>query len=219
MTDLIAGNPVPRPPKPAVYIVDDDRAMRSSVVMLLRADGINARAFSSAEDFLEELPFLATGCVLLDIRMPGMSGLDLLAELRRRDCHWPAVIITGHGEINLAVRAIKLGAIDFLEKPYSEEDLQLILDEAFTKLDLATRKSHSARAARQAFAKLSPRERQVFDRVTAGMSNKEVAAELKLSPRTIESYRLTMMAKLGAEGLHDLLAIAAERAEAQECGR
>jgi two-component system response regulator FixJ len=215
MADPIAGDPAPRSHKPAVYIVDDDRAMRSSVVMLLRADGINARAFASAEDFLEELPFLATGCVLLDIRMPGMSGLDLLAELRSRDCHWPVVIITGHGEINLAVRAVKLGAIDFLEKPYSDEDLQSVLEEAFTKLALTKRRSRSARAARQAFAKLSPRERQVFDRVTVGLSNKEVAAELKLSPRTVESYRLTMMAKLGAEGLHDLLAIANELDEAR----
>lgn len=197
----------PQGTTPAVYVIDDDREIRSSPVLLLRAQGMNARPFARAEDFLEELPFLEPGCLLLDVRMPGMSGLELLAELRRRDCFWPVVIITGHGEIALAVRAVKLGAIEFLEKPYSDEELQLALGEAFKQLEEATVRSRHARAARQAVSRLSARERQVFDGVVAGRTSKEIAAELKLSPRTIESYRLTMMAKLHADSLHDLLAI------------
>ncbi|HYZ47881.1 MAG TPA: response regulator [Sphingomonas sp.] len=215
MIELVAGTAAPQTSASAVYVIDDDRDIRSSLVLLLRASGLAARAFGRGEDFLDELDFLQPGCVLLDLRMPEMSGLELLAELRRRDCHWPVVVITGHGDISLAVRAVKLGAIEFLEKPFGEDELKTALGEAFRRLEEAALKSKHSRAARQALDRLTTRERQVFEGVVRGQTSKEIASNLSLSPRTVESYRLTMMRKLKAQSMYDLLAIATHGVPAQ----
>ena len=188
------------------YVVDDDREVRASLALLLRGQGIVSRGFAGAADLLDELPHLAPGCLLIDIRMPGISGVELLEELRARECRWPAVMISGHGEIGLAVKTIKLGATDFLEKPFSDERLQEALCEAFVALEEAEQVSRACRSALRLQA-LSPRERQVFDGVITGKTSKQIAAAYKLSPRTVEAYRLHMMTKLGARNLHDLLAI------------
>lgn len=190
-----------------VYIIDDDRDVRSSLVTLLRSLDVTSRPFAGVADFLEELEFLEPGCVLVDLRMPNESGLELLEELRERDNFWPAVMMSGHGDISLAVQAMKLGAIEFLEKPFSDDELIAALEECSRVLPASVSRSRQARARRKALAALSARERQVFEGVIEGKTNKQIAAELQLSPRTIESYRLTMMAKLGAQSLHDLLAI------------
>lgn len=190
-----------------IYIVEDDREVRSSLVLLLRSQRLEARPFIQAEDFLDELALLQPGIVLVDFRMPGMSGIELLEAMRRRHCFWPAVMISGHGDIAVAVRAIKLGAIDFLQKPFEEDDLMAAIAESSRKLADAVTKSRRSLARASLATALSPREREVFDGVIAGKTSKAMAADLDLSPRTVESYRLTMMAKLGARSLHDLLAL------------
>lgn len=192
-----------------IYIIDDDRDVRVSLVMHCRAMDVAAIPFVGAAEFLDDLPFLEPGGVLVDLRMPGMSGLDLLAAMRARDCFWPTVMITGHGDVAAAVNAMKLGAIDFLQKPFSDEDLEAALEECAKRLPEALQRSIGARASRQAMATLSRRERDVFEGVTAGLTNKEIAARLGVSHRTVESYRMSMMAKLGAQRVHDLIAIAA----------
>lgn len=193
-----------------VYIIDDDKDVRLSLVMLCRAMGIEVRPFRAAQDFLDELPFLEAGPLLVDLRMPDISGLDLLAALRKQDCFWPAAVITGHGDIAAAVQAMKLGAIDFLEKPFTDTDLEAVVQECTRRVPRAVLISHRARTKRKLLERLTPREREVFDGVVAGQTSKEIAARLALSPRTVESYRQTMMAKLGAQRLHDLLALARE---------
>ena len=176
--------------------------------MLFRSLEIDARPFASAADFLEELPFLVPGIGLLDLHMERMSGLELLEEMRKRDCYWPVVMMSGHGDIALAVQAIKLGAVDFLQKPFAEEDLIAAIDHSAADLPNAILKSRQIRAERQARQTLSPREEQVLDGVVSGRTSKEIAKGLGLSPRTVESYRVTMMAKLGVQNLRELLALA-----------
>ena len=190
-----------------VYIVEDDREVRSSLVLLLRSLKAEARPFISAEDFLDELAFLQPGIVLLDLRMPGMSGIELLEAMRERHCFWPAVMMSGHGDISVAVQAIKLGALEFLQKPFEEEDLLAALTESSRQLPSAVAKSRRVKARASMISSLSPREREVLNGVVTGKTSKAIAADLSLSPRTVESYRVTMMAKMGARNLHDLLAM------------
>jgi two-component system response regulator FixJ len=193
-----------------VYIIDDDKDVRLSLVMLCRAMGIEVRPFRAGQDFLDELPFLEAGAILVDLRMPDISGLELLAALRRQDCFWPAAVITGHGDVAAAVQAMKLGAIDFLEKPFTDTDFEAVVEECSRRVPAAVQLSHRARTRRRMLQRLTPREREVFEGVAAGETSKQIAARLALSPRTVESYRQTMMAKLGAQRLHDLLAFAHE---------
>lgn len=191
-----------------VYIIDDDKDVRFALVVHCRAMEVFARPFVSAADFLDELPYLEPGAVFVDLRMPDLSGLDLLAAMRERDCYWPTVLITGHGDIAAAVQAMKLGAIDFLQKPFPDEDFEAALQACMKRLPDAIQRSLRARASRRSLATLTPREREVMEGVVAGETSKEIAARLGLSHRTVESYRLSMMAKLGAQRLHDLLVIA-----------
>ena len=191
-----------------VYIIDDDRDVRRSLVMLSRALEYPARPFQGAADFLEELPFLEPGAILVDLRMPETCGHELLSKLRAIDCFWPAVMITGHGDRSAAVQAMKLGAIDFLQKPFTEEEFEAAVEECARRLPGAIQDSLTARASRRALNSLTHREREVFDGVVSGQTSKEIAARLGISHRTVESYRLNMMAKLGAQRLHDLLVIA-----------
>ncbi|KRA83994.1 response regulator transcription factor [Altererythrobacter sp. Root672] len=190
-----------------IYIIDDDTHVRQALVMLCRSMDLAARPFAGAADFLDDLPFLEPGAVIVDLRMPDVSGLDLLAAMHERDCLWPTVVITGHGDIAAAVQAMKLGAVDFLQKPFTDEEFEIAVNECARRLPEAIQRSLRSKANRRALDKLTPREREVFDGVVAGHTSKAIAVRLGLSHRTVETYRLSMMAKLGAQRLHDLLAI------------
>jgi FixJ family two-component response regulator len=192
------------PPPPIVYIVDDDPAMRSSLRWLIESVGLTVRTCASAQEFLRTYEG-DPGCLVLDVRMPGMSGLDLQAELAARRIEIPVLIITGYAEVALAVRAMKGGAFDFIEKPFSD---QALLDRirAAVALDEESRRH---RAARQEVAArlrlLTARERDVLSRVVTGKSNKVIAAELQLSTKTVEVHRAHVMEKLKADSLADLI--------------
>ncbi|MEO1968402.1 MAG: response regulator [Sphingomonadaceae bacterium] len=193
--------------RPPVYVVEDDREVRASLAVLLRSMEMTVRPFLGGHDFLDDMDFLEPGVVLLDLRMPEMSGLEMLRQMRAGSCYWPAIVMSGHGDIAAAVEAVKLGALEFLQKPFSEEDLLAALQESIRSFPAALAKSRSALARKKIVSALSTRERQVLDGVIVGKSNKTIAAELGLSPRTVESYRVTMMAKTGARNLHDLLTL------------
>ncbi len=206
---------LPTESQPQVYVIDDDRGVRTSLVLLLHANGMHSRPFATAQDLLDELDNLAPGVLLIDVRLQAGSGLDLLAELHRRDCYWPAAIMTGHGEIPLAVQAMELGAIAVLEKPFSHQSLSSTVLKGQARLPRAIAKSARFRTARQLGASLSPRQREVFDGVVEGLTSKEIARRHGLSHRTVESYRVDMMNKLGGGNLLDLLELKAALAEIQ----
>jgi two-component system response regulator FixJ len=195
---------VPEPTFPWVYVVDDDRGIRTSLVTLLNASDIAARPFAEPHHLLEELDNLSAGLFLIDVRMPGISGIQLLTEIRARDCYWPAAIMTAHGEIPLAVSAMKLGAIEFLEKPFSDVSLKEFIAAGMEQLPDAAATSSQCKVARQLLSGLSPRQKQVFDGVVNGLTSKEIAKRHGLSHRTVESYRQDMMNKLGVTQLVDL---------------
>lgn len=197
--------PNAEPLRKIVYVVDDDRGIRTSLVTLLVACGLEARPFADPHDLLEDLGSLPPGCLLIDVRMPTLSGIDLLGVLRERDCHWPAAIMTAHGEIPLAVRAVKLGAIEFLEKPFTSGALFEVLDSGFRLLPAAVARSERFKTARRVLSALSPRQLQVFQGVVAGETSKEIGLRHGLSHRTVESYRTDMMSKLGVSSLVDLI--------------
>jgi two-component system, LuxR family, response regulator FixJ len=203
--DTGSTEPKTESPRRLVFVVDDDRGIRTSLVTLLTAQGVEARPFADAADALAELEFLAPGCFLIDLRMPSMSGIELLEAIRERGCFWPAAIMTAHGEIPLAVRAMRLGAIEFLEKPFTAKALEQVLRTAFAQLPEAVIKSDRYRAARRVMMTLSPRQLQVFEGVVAGLTSKEIALKHGLSHRTVESYRTDMMIKLGVSSLVDLV--------------
>ena len=188
-----------------VYIVDDDRDARISLQMLLRSVGMKSWPFGSAADILESLPHLSRGCLLVDLRMPEMDGISLLSELESLGVNWPAVVVSGQADVASAVAALRLGVVDFLEKPYSEEELLAAIDRCFERVDQdETLKSGQAR-----IATLSPRERDALEGVIRGESSKQVAKRLKLSPRTVEMHRARMMRKLGVRSATDALGLAA----------
>lgn len=190
---------------PTVYVVDDDPAMRSSLRWLIESVGLTVRTCSSAQEFLRTYEPTDPGCLVLDVRMPGMSGLDLQAELAKRKIRIPILIITGYAEVPLAVRAMKAGAFDFIEKPFSD---QTLLDRirAAVAHDELSRKRQAARAEVDARRRLlTARERDVLDRVVTGKSNKVIAAELQLSTKTVEVHRAHVMEKLKAGSLADLI--------------
>ena len=201
---------VPEPPQ--VYVLDDDRGVRTSLVTLLNAEGIQARPFAGGQDLLEDL---APGVLLIDVRLQTCSGLDVLVELHKRDCFWPVAIMTGHGEIPLAVQSMQLGAFAFLEKPFSHQMLSETILKGRALLPRAVAKSERFQAARRLNASLSRRQREVFDGVVEGLTSKEIARRHGLSHRTVESYRIDMMNKLGCANLLELLELKAALAEIQ----
>lgn len=187
-----------------VFVVDDDAGIRDSMRMLLQAAGFKARSFNSAEAFLADTS-LKRGCLIADVRMPGMSGLELLEELGRRQLHLPVIVMTGHADIPLAVRAMKAGAIDFLEKPLDSKQL---IGSVRRGLDLVTRtgsKKEESKTAKRLLTHLSPREMTVLDKLVQGQPNKIVAHELGISPRTVEIHRAHIMLKMDAANLADLV--------------
>lgn len=192
-------------PTPTVFLTDDDPAIRDAVGLLLRANGLAVETFASAVDFLESDAVQRPGCLLLDVRMPGMSGLDLQKRLQEIGCRMPIIFMTGHGDVPMAIRAMKAGAFDFVEKPFEAQTLLNRIHEALA-LDSQKRRRQARRneaAARMAL--LSPREQEVMERVAAGQYNKVIAAELGISISTVEIHRKRVMEKLQASSLSDLI--------------
>ena len=192
---------------PIVHVVDDDEAVRDSIAMLLDTAGIANRLYVSAEDFLAKHGDSAkeSGCLVLDIRMPGLTGLELQEQLVERRVALPIIFITGHGDIPMAVEAMRRGAVDFIRKPFSDNDLLERVREAFDR-SIADRDHQTAlAAARTGHESLSPREREVFERVASGQANKVVAIELGISERTVEIHRAQVMRKMGARTLAQLV--------------
>ena len=193
-----------------VYVVDDDRDVRRSLSFMLGASDLRSHPFASGEDFLEALADLAPGCILLDLRMPQLDGFQVMDELAKREVDWPVIVMTGHGEIPVAVRAMKLGAIDFIEKPFSEEALLACFGNAFSLLDERESTGKRRREARDRVALLTARESDVLRGLLAGESNKQLATRLGISLRTVEMHRGNMMERLGVTSLAQALTLALE---------
>ncbi len=192
-------------PELAVFVVDDDEAMRDSLDFLLSSAGCAVRTFEAAERLLEALADGNCGCVVSDVRMPGVDGLELLRRIKAARPSLPVVIITGHGDVPLAVEAMKLGAVDFVEKPFDDERLIGVVQAALAGAARAAEPSNEIGAR---VASLSPRERQVLDGLVAGLSNKAIARAHDISPRTVEVYRANLMVKMQAASLSDLVRMA-----------
>ena len=190
-----------------VHVVDDDAAMRDSLTFLLESAGHRVRAYESAWDLLEATP-LAAGCIVTDVRMPQMSGLDLVRRLKALDIELPVVVITGHGDIPLAVEAMKAGVADFLEKPFDDEVLLDAIRRALRRYSAEADKLADAKRFKAAFDKLSAREHDVVSGLIAGKPNKVIAYDLGISPRTVEIYRANLMAKTEAHSLSELVRMA-----------
>lgn len=197
----------------AVVIIDDDKAVRDSLAWLVESIGLPVRSYESAKAFLDEIDRTGErphGCLLVDIRLPGMSGLDLQDALAQRHIDVPIIVITGHGDIPIAVRAMKAGALDFIEKPFSDEVLLDRIREAMERDRLQHDRAERRRQLQERVRRLSLRERQVMGLVVRGKLNKEVAAELGLSPKTIEVHRSNVMEKMEAASLAQLVRISIE---------
>jgi two-component system response regulator FixJ len=189
----------------AIALIEDDEAILRSLSMLLESRGVAVRAYGSAESFLADVESAPPQCVVSDIRMPGMSGLELQRELKARAAAVPVILITGHGDIAMAVQAIKQGAFDFIEKPFDDERLVASIAEALESGERA-RVEQTERAELEAcVAQLSPRQVEVMHLVAEGFSNKEIAHRLNISPRTVENYRAWVMEKMGASNLAKLV--------------
>jgi two-component system response regulator FixJ len=188
-----------------VHIIDDDEDVRLSLQMLLRSAGLDSTLHASAADFLDAVASLEPGCLLVDLRMPDMDGMQLVERLVELRLCWPAVVRTGHGDVPTAVAAIQRGAADFLEKPFDEPTLLAALERGFGTLEA---QGGGLRAALQRLSSLTPRERDALEGLVRGESTKEMARRLELSPRTAEMHRARLMKKLGAPRIADVLAIA-----------
>nr|WP_271068055.1 response regulator FixJ [Caulobacter sp. NIBR1757] len=191
---------------PPVHVIDDDDAMRDSLAFMLEMNGHRPVLHESADAFLADLPGDAAGCVVADVRMPGVSGIDLARILKERKFGLPIIIMTGHGDIPLAVEAMKAGAVDFVEKPFSDVTLLAAITAAMAR-PLAQTDSQRQEALDR-LAALSPRERDVLAGVVAGKPNKVIAFDLDISARTVEIYRANMMTKTGARNMAELMRIA-----------
>jgi two-component system response regulator FixJ len=191
-----------------VYIVDDDEAVRDSLSALLEACGHRVRSFGLAHAFLDAAATLPPGCLIVDIRMPEMDGLELQRQLSDRSLGFPMIVITGHGDVPLAVRAMKTGALDFIEKPFASPTILASVEAALARLDAADERDLAAVAAAAKLDLLSPREREVLEGLLAGLPNKSIAYDLAISPRTVEIHRARAMDKMGARSLPELIRLA-----------
>jgi two-component system, LuxR family, response regulator FixJ len=191
-----------------VYVIDDDEAMRDSLDFLLGSADFHVTLFESAQDFLNTLPTIGFGCVLSDVRMPGIDGIELLKHLKASGSLFPVVIMTGHGDVPLAVEAMKLGAMDFLEKPFEDDRLIGMIEAALRRAEQGAKSEAVALEIKSRVSSLSPRERQVMEGLIAGLSNKLIAREYDISPRTIEVYRANVMTKMQAASLSELVRLA-----------
>ena len=196
------------PDKGKVYVIDDDEAMRDSLNFLLDSADFNVTLFETAVKFLDILPSLEFGCVVSDVRMPGLDGIELLKRMKAGHSTFPIVIMTGHGDIPLAVEALKLGAVDFLEKPFEDDRLIGMIEAAIRQAETAAKSEAVKLDIAARIATLSPRERQVMEGLIAGLSNKLIARDYDISPRTIEVYRANVMTKMQANSLSELVRLA-----------
>jgi two-component system, LuxR family, response regulator FixJ len=191
-----------------VYIIDDDQALRESLAFLLRAAQLEVRSFESAKTFLDALPDASIGCVITDIRMPHMSGIDLLRRLKELKVGVPVIVITGHGDVPLAVEAMKIGAADFLEKPFNDDQLLASVRAALQYQQDQTKRGAERAEIENRISKLSAREKDVLAGLIQGRANKQIAFDLGISPRTVEIYRANLMNKMQADSLSDLVRMA-----------
>jgi len=197
---------------PLVHLVDDDPEIRRSLSLLLESVALETRTYASADEFLDgfEASLDRLAVVLIDVRMPGMSGMTLLERLRVEQPSLPIIVITGHGDIDMAVRAMKLGAMDFISKPFGPQDLLDRIQDALSKGAQTAARVASAREAAARLQTLTAREREIFDRIVSGEANKAIALDLGLSVRTVESHRASLMEKLGARTLVDLVLLSVD---------
>ena len=196
------------PTRGKVYVVDDDEAMRHSLEFLLGSADFDVTLFDSAQAFLAAVSALEFGCVVSDVRMPGIDGIEMLRLLKAQHCRFPVIIMTGHGDVPLAVEAMKLGAVDFLEKPFDDNLLISMVESGLRRAEPEARNEALTREIAVRVESLSPRERQVMDGLVAGLSNKAIAREYDISPRTIEVYRANVMTKMQAGSLSELVRLA-----------
>jgi two-component system, LuxR family, response regulator FixJ len=196
------------PDRGRVYVIDDDEAMRDSLNFLLDSANFKVTLFETALAFLDALPGLEFGCVVSDVRMPGLDGIELLKRMKAGHSTFPILIMTGHGDVPLAVEAMKLGAVDFLEKPFEDDRLVGMIETAIHRAEPAARSEALTQDIAARIASLSPRERQVMDGLIAGLSNKLIARDYDISPRTIEVYRANVMTKMQANSLSELVRLA-----------
>ena len=191
--------------KPTVFVVDDDQAVRAALSLLIKSAGLQVKTFGSAQAFLRAYDPAHPGCLILDVRMRGMGGMELQEKLAAQGIAIPVIIITGHGDVPMAVRAVKRGAIDFIQKPFDD---QVLLDRITQAVELNTQRRRQEAEQAEATAKLarlSPREREVMDLLVAGKGNKEIALALGLSRKTVDIHRSHVMLKLGVDSIADLV--------------
>jgi two-component system response regulator FixJ len=191
-----------------VHVVDDDDAIRRSVSFALKTSGFQVRLYESGSELMKAAASLATGCILLDIRMPGMDGLEAQAALRAKGVTLPVIIMTGHGDVNLAVRAMKAGAVDFIEKPFQKAVLLNAIEQGFARLNHSNTNREQADEAAAKLQLLTRREREVLEGLAKGLPNKSIAYDLNISPRTVEIHRANVMSKLAVKSLSEALRIA-----------
>lgn len=192
----------------AVHVVDDDVAVRKSLAFLLASEGLPVRLHESASAFLDDASSIESGCIVTDVRMPGIDGIELIRRLKARGILLPVIVMTGHADVPMAVEAMKEGAVDFLEKPFGDE---VFLGAVRAALDRQEKKSQQGTQIAEIqgrFEALSERERQVLDGLVAGKANKVIAYDLGISPRTVEIYRANVMAKMHAKSLSELVRLA-----------
>lgn len=199
-----------------IHIVDDDDSVRRSVGFMLKTSGHMVKSYASGSDILKEAKRLEPGCILLDIRMPGMDGLEVQQELQNLGVSLPVIIMTGHGDIPLSVRAMKAGAIDFIEKPFEKDALVAAVDEAFRTIARSDAGHERAQSAIVRLQALTPRERDVLDGLAKGLPNKTIAYDLGISPRTVEIHRANLMSKLEVRSLSEALRLAFAAEEGTE---
>lgn len=191
-----------------IHIIDDEDSVRRSASFMLKTSGFSVQAWASGVAFLKEVRHVELGCILLDVRMPEMDGLEVQRTLHERGVTMPVIILTGHGDVSIAVRAMKAGAVDFIEKPFEKEVLLGAIEAAFERLDASGEANTRAEEAAVVLAALSPREREVLEGLAQGLPNKTIAYDLGISARTVEVHRANVMTKLGARSLSDALRIA-----------
>jgi FixJ family two-component response regulator len=191
--------------EPRVHIVDDDDAMRDSLKWLLESRGLEVELYDSAETFLKAFDNSFCGCLVLDVRMPGMNGLELYEQLQARASTLPVIFITGHGDVPMAVSALKKGAADFIEKPFKDQDMLRLIEACMTQDRASAAKRAESASVAQRRDSLTQREREVLDLVVAGKLNKQIADELGISIKTVEVHRSRVMQKMGANSVAELV--------------